>query len=221
MSHHGALGGGGQLGDVLLEVLPVLVEPLVELHLEVGRAAEHAAHPIGRESAHEPQVPERAAERGPDLGETRRRALDPVEADEQAQHLVGPLEDPVDARVAQHPFVRVGLHEAASAPHLHHLVGGAPDHVAAVHLRDRRLERGVGVAAVHLRGEGAEHRVGGVAVGGDGGELALRDLELRDGAPELHPPLGEGRHLTQHVLGGAGAPRGQGEAAAVQHVHRD
>ena len=49
------------------------------------------------------------------------------EPDVQSQDLVGPLEDAVDARVAQDPLVGLLAHEAHAGGDLQRLVGGGPE----------------------------------------------------------------------------------------------
>ncbi len=64
-----------------------------------------------------------------------------VAGHDQPVDLVGALEDPVDARVAEEPLGGILLDEAVAAVDLHALVGAVVEHLGAEDLDDRRLDR--------------------------------------------------------------------------------
>ena len=215
------LGRPPQFGDVLLEVPLVRGESWAEWGIKGRGDAKKLAHAIGGKSAHEPEVLDRLAQGIAQMLQFFGGPLDPVERNEQPQHFIRPLENSLDARVAQPALVRLGLAVAAPAGHLHHLVGGAPDQFARKDLADRRLQRQVRLVAIEAVGEQAEHRLRRVDLGGELRHLALRDLEVRQRMPELHALLGVARHLAEQLLCAARASRGERQPSAVQHVHGD
>ena len=145
-----------------------------------------------------------------------------IERDEQSQDLICALEDPIDARIAKPTLVRIWLHVPASARDLDQLVRGAPEHLTREHLAARGLERPV-IRVVRCREvrENAKHRVGSVDVGRSGGELALRNLEVRDRMAELHALFGERGHLDGDLFGTPGAAGGESEPSTVEYMDGD
>src|SRR5262249_32749830 len=85
-----------QLGDVLLEILPVRCEPRTELDVERRGGTESTPQPRRGEPADETEILERPSKRRADLLQLLGGALDAVQRDEQTQNLVRALEDSVD-----------------------------------------------------------------------------------------------------------------------------
>src|SRR5437879_2747741 len=97
---------------------------------------------------------DRVAERLAELLQSLARLLERHQRDERAQDLVRPLEDEVDARVADGLLVRILLGVADSAGDLERVVRGAEGELAREDLARRRLEGEVDAAAIdHPRGE--------------------------------------------------------------------
>ena len=97
---------------------------------------------------------QRVAERLAQLAQPLTRLLQRRERDERAQDLVRPLEDEVDARVADGLLVRVFLRVTDASRDLQRVVRRAVGELAREDLARRRLEREVDAAAVdHARGE--------------------------------------------------------------------
>src|SRR6185503_12896034 len=100
------------------------------------------------------------------------------------------------------------LHVTAAASDLHHLIACAPDQVAGKDLRARCLESEIRSRRIGERCKHAKHRVTRVNLRRELRELPLRDLEMREGVPELNALLGIPGHLAKNSLRPACTPRG-------------
>src|SRR5260221_163 len=104
-----------QLGHMLLEMLAVTLEPRVEVHVQRRRRPEARSDSRSGVLRDQPQIAQRTLEGDTKLLELRTRPLQAIQGDEESQNLVGPFEDPIDARVTEQPLVRIRLHIAASS----------------------------------------------------------------------------------------------------------
>ena len=156
--------------------------------------------------------------------------------DQQPVDLVGPLEDPVDARVAVVPLCGVVPDVAVAAVDLDVLVEDIVEDLAARYFEDGRLD-GVllqrrklrrlmpGFVSVDLGvyqpGRPEHHRLDGEGADGHLAQLVLDRPEVGDWLAEL-PPLG--RVAGRFPDGAARTPdrgRPELEAAVVEDVERD
>ena len=202
---HREAGLDGLLGDEL--VLPLLeheldlVAELADAHHQLVHHAVQArvgALERGQRTAHAEEQLAADLHRGAEvLGRVLLHAEHPlaellgaVGEDEGVHHLVGALDDDVDAAVAPRTLDMILRHVALAAHHLDGVVGGAVAELAAEHLADRGLEHDVLVMAVEEAGGHEEHRLHGVRVRRHARELLLDEVELADRAVELEAVLG-------------------------------